>query len=71
MHDLEHKLLTLAVSVERGTITAKRLASKLVSLASQSHDYIPDPGLTWNEDGTRNYRADQERRLRLLEGGSQ
>jgi hypothetical protein len=66
MHELEYKILNLSEEVRRGVISARRLVRTLRTLATDAHDYIPDPILSWNEDGTRNYQADQERRLHIL-----
>jgi hypothetical protein len=71
MHELEYKILNLSEEVRRGVISARRLVRTLRTLATDAHDYIPDPILSWNDDGSRNYLADQERRLRILEGESQ
>jgi hypothetical protein len=46
MHELEHEMVKLATRLERGTITAKQAAAKLLALATLSHyEYIPDPEL--------------------------
>jgi hypothetical protein len=62
MHQLEHELLELSIRIKLGRFDREELVSRLRALATQSHDYLPDPNLLWNEDGTRDYTGEEKRR---------